>query len=433
MSDAPDDEVLSRQGSLVPAEQSRQQEFFRKTVYVLHSTPSAELTLVQRRLANAWLKYAIEEEPDGSGWWTMPMARLRQDIGFGSNNIAHLRDAARKIQRIAFEWDVLAPESKRVKWITQTLFPSVAIAEGYIQFQIGSDIFREIRRPEVYGLIDMAVMRKLSTTASLQIWEYCVRFENIGQTKIMKWEEFRDKVLGSGDKASFKEYKTLKLRVLSKAIAEINRETAHQVELVEFKEGRRIAAIQFKVRRKDGPTPLGDAKTLQMVSSLGRIGVPKAEAQRLLRKHSAGEIDAALAYTDRRMGDVQQAPLENPPAYFRKALEMGYGQASNAAVESSQSKSKKPVQKFDIREAFRDQQREKARKLYAEFDPEEKSEFTTRYNDQQANSQFKVKSRLTKAAEVAFMDWLARETWGEPTAEELLSFSAKLLAGRKPA
>ncbi len=78
----------------------------------------------------------------------------------------------------------------------------------------------------------MAVMRKLSTTASLQIWEYCVRFENIGQTKIMKWEEFRDKVLGSGDKASFKEYKTLKLRVLSKAIAEINRETAHQIELL---------------------------------------------------------------------------------------------------------------------------------------------------------------------------------------------------------
>ena len=101
----------------------------------------------------------------------MPMSQLRQDIGFGSNNIAHLRDAARKIQRISFEWDVLAPESKRVKWITQTLFPSVAIADGYIQFQIGSDIFREIRRPEIYGLIDMAVMRKLSTTASLQIWE----------------------------------------------------------------------------------------------------------------------------------------------------------------------------------------------------------------------------------------------------------------------
>ena len=49
--------------------------------------------------------------------------------------------------------------------------------------------------------------------------------------------EFRDKVLGSGDKASFKEYKTLKMRILSKAISEINKETAHQVELVEFKEG----------------------------------------------------------------------------------------------------------------------------------------------------------------------------------------------------
>jgi hypothetical protein len=79
----------------VVAIRAPRQDLFCKTVYVVHSRPREPLTLVQRKLANAWLKTAIEHKPDAKSWWTMPLSRLREDIAFPSNNTFHLKDAAR--------------------------------------------------------------------------------------------------------------------------------------------------------------------------------------------------------------------------------------------------------------------------------------------------------------------------------------------------
>lgn len=403
------------------------QDLFRKTVYVVHSRPREPLTLVQRKLANAWLKFAIEHKPDPRGWWKVPLSRLREDIAFPSTNTSHLKDAARKLMQIVFEWDVLAPEGKRVEWVAQVLFPAVAISDGYIRFKISDDIYQELPRPEVYALIDMAVMRRFNTAVAMQIWEFCVRFENIGRTSSLPWEEFRDSVLGAAEKSSFGQYKVLKSRVLTKAIKEINEFSNHEVELIEHKSGKKVEAIQFLVRSK-GKAVQVNADATRMLERMKALGLPGTEAKRLMSKYSVDDILDAIKYTELRQADGKQDPLGQPGAYFRKALEQGYGRRAAETQQPSKTASTRQERQFDIQAEFDQHRREQARSYYGELATEEKKVLIERYNAQQEHAQLRIKTRITKISEVAFMNWLAVDTWGQPTAQDMLDFSVALLA-----
>lgn len=413
----------------MPVDGRAPHDVFRKTVKVLHSRPREPLTLVQKKLGNAWIKHAIKNTPDEKGWWEIPLGKLREEIDFPSSNTKYLKEAARALVRIAFEWDLLAPESKRVEWQTQVLFPAVAIADGVVRFKISDDIYEELHRPEIYALIDMAVVRRLKSVAAMCVWEYCVRFENLGHTPLMPWRQFRDVVLGDhpGEKI-LAEYKYLKSRVLAKAIKEINEESDHEIELRETKSGRSIASIQFLVRRKNAQSGDSHPEDRHAVMRMIKLGLLRTEAKRLAASHSLRSISGALDYTESRLKDPTQPKIEQPAAYFRKALEEGYGASDDGLPQSAAASEKKQQDQFDIRAAFQQHRIEKARAFYAELDAEEKRDLLDRYNGQQEMDKLRVKSRLTKIAEVAFMTWLARETWGEPVAEDLLNFSATLLA-----
>lgn len=108
---------------------------FRKPVQVIHSKPKTSLSLLHRKLANAWLKNA-SDTPSDDGWWTIHTATMATDIGFDSNNRAYLIDSARALMGIIFEWDVIAPEGKRKLWKASVLFPEVEIRPDTIRYQI---------------------------------------------------------------------------------------------------------------------------------------------------------------------------------------------------------------------------------------------------------------------------------------------------------
>src|SRR4029078_12521587 len=63
---------------------------FRKAVQIVHSKPKQPLSLLQRKLGNAWAKHAIENSPDEHGWWVLGIRDLAVDVGFDSNNRQYL-------------------------------------------------------------------------------------------------------------------------------------------------------------------------------------------------------------------------------------------------------------------------------------------------------------------------------------------------------
>ncbi|HEX6733202.1 MAG TPA: replication initiation protein [Azonexus sp.] len=402
---------------------------FRKAVQVVHSQPKSPLSLLHRKIGNAWLKHAIESQPDNDGWWELSIKKLAANIGFNSNNRQYLKESAEALMRVVFEWDVIAPADKRVQWKASVLFPEIEIRNDAVRYQISSQMRERMINPEIYALIDMNVVRRFRRASSLAIWEFCVRFERIGKTAEVEWQVFRDIVLGeSQENSTYLEYKYFKSKVVNPAVAEINSESNHTIGLVEEKIGKRVATIRFDVDRKAGPdSALPDSGQKEVLLDIVALGVPQSEARRLLATHPAEQCREALDYTRRRMAEASLPRLTNPAAYFRQALNHRYGADSkNASPPAAAS----PARPIDIKEIYAAQQLVQADHYFRELDAGDQLLLVERYNAGQSAAPLRLGAKATKLAQAAFFRWLAQETWGEPGPEELLEFAQGMLAGK---
>lgn len=408
---------------------------FRKAVQVLHSKPQSPLTLLQRKLGNAWLKHAIESAPDEDGWWELSIVALAEDIDFDSNNRQYLKDSALALMRIVFEWDVMAPTAKRVPWKASVMFPEVEIHSDKVRYQLSSQMRDRMVNPEIYAMIDMNVVRRFRRASSLAIWEFCVRFEKLGRTAEVEWQKFRDMTLGeSADNKTYQEYKYFKSKSLVPAIAEINAESDHTVALCEGKIGKRVSVIWFEVARKTIAEPgQDDERVVEVIGEIVKMGVPKSEASRMTKNHTVDEIRAALEYTKRRINDKKLAKLENPAAYFRQALANGYAAVEDASSPAAKTSDKGQGKAVDLREAFASHQNEQAEQYFNTLDTEDQAAAIERYNAFQQSSTLQIKKKPSRVAQAAFWRWLAKETWGEPTADQLLAFAQDMLASKAAA
>jgi hypothetical protein len=404
---------------------------FKKAVQVVHSQPKAPLSLLQRKLGNAWLKNAVETPPDAAGWWEIGIRQLSRTIGFDSNNREYLKESAEALMRVIHEWDVLAPVGNRVQWKASVLFPEIEIRQDVFRYQISSQMRDRLIDPDVYAVIDMSVVRRFRRAPSLAIWELCVRFEKIGRTAEIAWEKLRDMALGeSAEAKTYQEYKYFKAKVLKPAIAEINAESNHTISLIERKDGKRITALRFEIQRKgmlEDPKEAPSAEQIELVAELSILRVPSSEAQRLVKQHSTEAVRAALDYTRRRMKDPKAASLSNPAAYFRQALIGRYAE-SQPGVKPAASAKPGPKTAVDVRGAYLAHWSGEAEKYLGELEPVERDNYVERYNASQSSGMLRLGKRTSQLALTSFYRWLAVDVWGEPDEEALLSFAGQALA-----
>lgn len=409
---------------------------YRKAVQVVHSKPRAPMSLLQRKLSNAWLKNAVETQVDAQGWWTISTSSMAVDIGFDSNNREYLRQSALNLMHIIFEWDVVAPEKKRVTWKASVLFPDVEISGDSIRYQISNQLRDSVLNPDMYALIDLNIVKRFRRASSLAIYEHCIRYEKLGRTAEVEWQKFRDIALGeSSESKSYREYKHFNGKVLKLAVAEINAESDILIELHETKIGRRINAVHFTVAKKGAAIeaePM-DELTLEVIGEMIKLGVPQSEAKRISRNSAIEEVKAALSYTKRRVADKKAQPIENPAAYFRQALSNHWGVIEDVTAKTptagkAKSAAGRPLKTID--DAYLARQIKQAEQYFNELDVADQDANITRYNDQQQTEGLKIKKRkaTAKGAQVAFFRWLAVDTWGSPSAEQLLEFAQELLA-----
>lgn len=280
-------------------------------------------------------------------------------------------DAARALMAVIFEWDVISPEVKKKQvWKASVLFPEVEIRPDVIRYQISRQVLEQVLSPEMYALIDLNILKRFRRASSLALYEHCLRFERIKRTSEVEWNLFRDIILGDGsDATSYKEYKVFKDKVLKQAIAEINALSDISVELQETKIGRRVHALW----------------------------------------------------------DQKSAKLENPAAYFRRALS-GRWAATEAPAPPARANSRKKDAALDIAALYKVEQIKEATRYFQELTPEDQKHLVGEYNQMDIAPSLKIKgSKPGRAAQTEFYGWLAVRTWGEPKPEELLRFAQMLI------
>ena len=214
-------------------------------------------------------------------------------------------------------------------------------------------------------------------------------------------------------------------------IQEVNEVSDHTLELIEHKSGRSVEAVQFKVTRKQSTDTVedGDVKNEALVEEVAKFGIPRSEARRLITQYGVQRIKAAIAYTLNRTTKKNAAPVDNVAAYFRKALTHGYtlsdGQGTEAAAPAKESAQSKQEQ---IRDKYLAAKVEEAGAYFRELEIDDQTKLIERYNETVAGSKdltLSPKKKASKLAQTSFFRWLALDTWGEPTSDDLLEFLLK--------
>jgi hypothetical protein len=434
---SPDDEGLGSQ--IISFSGQQQPDAFRKAVQFLHCIPYGHLSLLQRKMMDAWSAHAIATEPDDKGMWELSIVQLSKDVGFDSNNREHLTKAAKAFMRMIFEWDVMAPSKGKNSgtYKASVFVPEVEIHPHCVRYAISSHLRGVMKNPEVYAVVDQNIGRKFSRNAAYVIWQFCTRYERIGQTASLPWEHLRDMILGRDSTSStYDQYKFFNSKVLKPAIAEVNEISPIEIVMREGKEGRRVSFIQFTVRRK-GAEPAArvgvDEDARGLIEDMALLRVSAAEARRFLKNKPTKDVRAAIDYVKRRLASTQP-PIENIGGYFRAALEGRYfaeadeaGQGAAEASKEPQSASAGPMAASDLSARFEAKRLAEAQASFDSLPPDAQAAVTARYNAQQAIASLKVTERQTKASLSAFGRWMVLDLWGKTTERDLAAFAQEPL------
>lgn len=406
-------------------------DLLRKAVQAIHIAPkSGKLGLQQRKMFSSLIKNALRQESfePGRTNFSISIAALSLDSGLNSNNSKYVKDTVNSLISTVVNWDYLNADRSTV-WKASGLLAGAELEQSLLRYSFSEQIRSELLNPEIYALIDMRIAREFRRSHSLALWENTVRYEGIGITARMPLRKFRELILGQ-DKAgeSYKEYKLFKSKVLVPCIQEVNDISDHTLELIEHKAGRSVEAIQFRVTRKPTTEAIEevDSKNETLIEELSKFGVPRSESRRLLSQYGDVRIKAAIAYTQNRITKKNAQVLDSVGAYFRKALAHGYtlpdSRSSSPKVSNASSAQTKQE---EIRERYLAAKIEEAGSYFRELAIDDQTALIDRYNETVKESKDLVlspKKKATKLAQMSFFRWLALDTWGDPTSDDLLEF-----------
>lgn len=426
----------------------------RKAVEAIAIQPkSGKITLLTRKLFNVLLAVAQQADESGDTYRAL-LSDIVANSAFDSNDTALVKEHLRRMVSVQVEWSQGTSSQKPGrKWGISTLIADAEILEDpttrrvWVEFSFAPKIKKKLLDPVQYARLSLQFQSQLRSSAGLALYEICVRYLTNPSHLTMRetWEWWRPILSGTPDTEASdeakREYKYFKRDYLRPAIAEVNAVTNIFVELIEHREGRRVAEIQFRVTERKQPMLALDEHPnvfdSTLVDRMVKIGIPLKEAQSLYADSEENRIRAALQLTEQRMRSTSLPPVRSAAALFKDALKKGYAPpvedaaagapASVRAVAGSVAADDPKARLMDEYAAYR---RKEARALYDEQGELEREVARTSFENDELpglgthlRDDWRRRGLDSKLADTAFFDWLARKTWGEPTDGDLLAFT----------
>jgi len=424
----------------------------RKAVEAIAIQPkSGKITLLTRKLFNVLLAVAQHADESGDTYRAL-LSDIVANSAFDSNDTALVKEHLRRMVSVQVEWSTGTSSQKPGrKWGISTLIADAEILEDpatrrvWVEFSFAPKIKKKLLDPVQYARLSLQFQSQLRSSAGLALYEICVRYLTNPSHLTMRetWEWWRPILSGTpdteaGDEAK-REYKYFKRDYLRPAIAEVNAVTNIFVELIEHREGRRVAEIQFRVTERKQPMLALDEHPnvfdSTLVDRMVKIGIPLKDAQTLYADSEENRIRAALQMTEQRMRSTSLPAVRSAAALFKDALKKGYAPpvealpvAATVAVKSNGA----PADDLKARllGEYSVYRRKEARALYEEQGESEQELARRTFEDDilpglgtHMRDDWRKRGLDSKLGETSFFDWLARKTWGEPTDGDLLAFT----------
>jgi hypothetical protein len=317
--------VTARQASAAQTDA----QVLRKPVNTLAIAPkSARITSLGRKAYNVLLFEAQDQGLDNEVY-RAPLERIVRGIEFDSNDHGLIKKHLRAMVSTTVEWQ--SPTTgEGAAWNVSGLLAHAKLSkEGgqvWVEWSYAINLKQELLHPTIFARLKLEVISQLRSHAGIALYEICTRYKEVGKTSRQHWRWWRPVLSGQpdSDKTARLEYRIFKRDTLKPAIAELNAITDLDVELVEYRDGRTIADIQFLIRSGSQAgavalTPPGPVD-LALVSRARQLGITEEKADDLIEEFGLDAVKSGLEILAMRIEKSFPEPLRDPFRYLKSMM-----------------------------------------------------------------------------------------------------------------
>lgn len=304
-------------------------QLLRKAVNSLAIVPkSARITALGRKAYNVLLHKAQEQGMERDVY-RAPLDSIIKGLSFDSNDHALIKNHLRAMVSTTVEWQ--SPTSgEGAIWNVCGLLSHARLTKErnqvWVEWSYAVNLKQELMDPSVFARLRLEIVTQLRTHPGVVLYEICTRYRDIGRTSRQPWRWWVPVLTGNpaNERLEKMEYRIFKRDTLKQAIAEVNALTDIEVTLLEHREGRFIAEIQFGITvRKQTPLPLRhsvEPLDVSMAAQAEGMGISEEALEPLIAQHGIKAVTEALAGTQRRFAKAYPEPLRQPLKYLRAIL-----------------------------------------------------------------------------------------------------------------
>jgi hypothetical protein len=301
----------------------------RKPVNTLAIVPKSQrITSLGRKSYNVLL-YEAQEQGLEKDVFRAPLERVIKGVDFDSNDQELIKKHLRAMVSTTVEWQ--SPTTgESASWNVSGLLAHAKLSKQrgqvWVEWSYAVNLKQELLEPTVFARLSLEIISQLRSHAGIALYEICSRYKDIGRTSRQPWAWWRPVLSGrpESEKTAKLEYRIFKRDTLKPAIAEVCAITDIDVELVEHKEGRFIAELQFLIRPKtQKPLPLRQpppAVDLGLVARASQLGIDDVRAEDLIVEHGDAAVRAALDTLAQRIASGFPGPLRDHTRYLKALL-----------------------------------------------------------------------------------------------------------------
>ena len=209
---------------------------------------SNKITLQQRKAYNFLLYNAKEllKKDSNLQSFKTTIPDIKSKSGIKATDNKQLKKDIRVLQTTLIEFNLL--EKDEEIWLSMQLLGQVKINKGdsNIIYHFPPAIREALLKPNVYGLVDMAVIKGFDSKYSIALYELLEDYKNVSIPK-MTIEDFRQ-LMGIENKYNY--FGQIREKVISVAIKEINEKTDFKISYDVDSVGRKVVAIKFNHTKK---------------------------------------------------------------------------------------------------------------------------------------------------------------------------------------
>lgn len=301
----------------------------RKPVNTLAIVPqSKKITPLFRKAYNVML-FLAQEQGIEKDVYRAPLSEVLSGLDFDSHDTALVKKHFRAMATTAVEWQ--SPTTgEGANWAISGLIGHAELkterGQTWLEWSYSVKLKQELLEPSVFARLSIEIISQLRSHAAIALYEICGRYRDIGRTSRQHWSWWRPVLSGKPetDKQKELEYRFFKRDVLKPAIAELNSVSDLEVELVEFKQGRYTADLQFLIKKKKqasltltkSPKPVD----LSLIVSAAALGVDEDRAEQMLIDYGPDALKEGLASLERRIATAYPEPLRDPTRYLKSLM-----------------------------------------------------------------------------------------------------------------